>query len=287
MSAADRARIRVRRAALNDAVRGGDLAVAARAAARLRVHGVHLYDEELDVARRARRALGRAVHAARMRRIGESPRILREPIPIRRRRVRWRRVLAVSLASTVLVGALVLFLVSGLDLGGLSGDNAPPAPAGIAQVTEVSRGRSSADIPIVVVAEPQPTAAPSPTAAPAPTGQPRPPGPPGPIVASGGKIPLDLPGVLPGYVRMTVQVVDNGTSRPLEDVCVIYGTLACGPEEPKTNSMGFWALDVPVTSNPIPWDLRFESPGYRSQATRITTRAQDVFVVIRLERQAS
>jgi hypothetical protein len=283
VSATDRARIRVRRAALNDALRAGDLAVAARAASRLRIRGVHLYAEEQTVARRSRLALGRAVYRARLRHAGEPPRIIREPIPLHPRSPRWRRVVAAILVSGAVVGTLALILASGLGLGGSSGDNARPATSGLTQVTGQSRGRSSAELPIVVVPEPQP-AEPSATPAPETTGRPGPPGPAGPIVSTGGKVPLDLPGVLPGYVRMTVAVVDDTSGRPLEDVCVIYGTLACGPEEPKTNSIGLWALDVPVTSNPIPWDLRFEFPGYRARSERITTRAQDVYVEIRLRR---
>jgi hypothetical protein len=284
VSAADRARIRVRRAALNDALRAGDLAVAARAASRLRVRGVHLYGEEQTVARRSRLALGRAVYRARLRHAGEPPRIIREPIPLHPPSLRWRRILAAVLVSGTVVGTLALILVSGLGLGGSSGDNARPATSGLTQVTGISRGRSSAELPIVAVPEPQPSAVPTGTPTPEETGRPGPPGPAGPIVSTGGKVPLQLPGVLPGYVRMTVAVVDDSNDRPLEDVCVIYGTLACGPDEPKTNSIGVWALDVPVTSNPIPWDLRFSFPGYRAHSQQITTRAQDVYVEIRLRR---
>ncbi|HEY6959801.1 MAG TPA: hypothetical protein VI814_13335 [Candidatus Limnocylindria bacterium] len=289
-----------RRAALHSALRGGDALVAARAASRLRLDGFLLTADEFARARDARRALGLAIVKARMTKAGDEP--LRHDAAITETPRSNRRLIAAAALVAALLIALLLF-GNGRGLGPAGGGtpaaNDAPQQQPQAQLLTVSRGRTitlPADI-VAVEAPPTPaaTAIPTgaPTEAPAGSGQPGPTSGPGGTGAGGSgggsgggdgsgtgsgsgtglgtPTPTATPAIVPpGYSRLNVVVYDASTGRPLPDVCIIIGTLNCGPTQPHTDRNGRWSADVAATNNSTLWDLYFIKSGYVTQFRQIT-----------------
>ena len=180
-----------------------------------------------------------------------------------------------------------------------------------------ARGRTSATLPPLVftTAPPQPT--PEPAATPAPTaarsGAPAatsavgaipggapggvtggvPSGTPGGVVGGvvGGTgkatpspspsvnvLPLYPPTLLGGADRFLFRVIDSRTGAPLSNVCVIYGTLTCGPTDPHTNLLGYFWLDLtpPAATN---WSFRFNLAGYTAVTLTKTYRPRQGTVI--------
>lgn len=281
-----RERIRVRTAALDDAISAGDLRGASRAAARLRLRGVKLDEAQTQAGRTARREMGRALLAARWRASGEDkPRLV--PVHGARRAGPGisRRLLGAAAAVALLIGVLAIVLNLGGRLGGELGDRGGATPGGPPDrvfVGAESRGRTFGDVNYVAVREPIPSTAPSPviptatprparTSAPGGTGQP---GAPGPITGeqgSGGLLPFEIPPGT-GYVRYTVYVYDGNTHQLLASGCPVLGTFSCeSPNIWRQAGRGIWYADV-AKLNGISWAVSASAPGYQTAAQQ-TERA--------------
>ncbi|HYK99504.1 MAG TPA: hypothetical protein VEU77_14040 [Candidatus Acidoferrales bacterium] len=290
----DRLRFSGRRASLDAAMRDADVVVAARAASRLRVDGFPLTPDEFARARSMRRALGIALVKARMPARTVVPHA--PSAPTRRRTAPlWRLVAALAVLAIAL---LVLFFGNEEQVGGASPPRAVP-PQPVATILAISRGRTIS-LPLeVVVAEASPTPAPTATAAPSPdptggtattansgsgtsgTGGGGTSGNGNGTGSGGGAAPTPTPTptpaptatpVLPpaGFSRLNVIVYDVNTGRPLNDVCVVIGTLSCDPSAPHTDVNGRWSADVAASSASTRWDLNFIKAGYRNQPRQIT-----------------
>lgn len=297
----DLRRYAARRAALSSALRSGDALVAARAASRLRLDGFLLTSDEFARARDARRALGLAVVKARMAKPADVP-LRREPEVAESPRSHRRLIAAAAIAAAVLIA--LLFFGNGRGLGPAGGGtpaaNDAQQQRQQAQLVAVSRGRTIVLPADVVAVEASPTPAPTadatatapvaPTTSggnPAPTSGPGGSGNGGSGGGSGGgngggtgsgsgtgtstPVPTATPPVPPpGFSRLNVIVYDATTGRPLPDVCIIIGTLNCGPSAPHTDQSGRWSADVAASSNSTLWDLYFIKQGFNTQFRQIT-----------------
>jgi hypothetical protein len=72
---------------------------------------------------------------------------------------------------------------------------------------------------------------------------------------------LQPPALPSGVDRFLFEVLDSRSQRPLEDVCVIYGTLTCTNDDPHTNLLGLYWLDIPVRTSST-WAFTFAKSGY-------------------------
>jgi hypothetical protein len=68
-------------------------------------------------------------------------------------------------------------------------------------------------------------------------------------------LPLRPPPLAVGKDRFEFQVLDSQSLQPLNLVCVVYGSATCGPEDPHTNTLGYYWLDM--TPNSSVWNFRF------------------------------
>lgn len=83
-------------------------------------------------------------------------------------------------------------------------------------------------------------------------------------------LPLTAPPLAVGMDRFLFRVVDGRTRAALANVCVVYGTITCGPNDPHTNTLGYFWLDLVQGVAPT-WSFRFfKDPDYLS-ATVIKT----------------
>jgi hypothetical protein len=91
-------------------------------------------------------------------------------------------------------------------------------------------------------------------------------------------LPLYPPPLLGGADRFLFRVIDSRTGQPLANVCVIYGTLSCGPRDPHTNELGYFWLDLtpPAASN---WSFRFSLDRYVSVTVNKTYRPRQGTVI--------
>jgi len=165
------------RAVFRDAVLRDDALAAARAAARLRAHDPDLGARDLEAVRASRQMLGRAIRAARARRvIGSLPAsLMLQPVPAipprRSRRRPYAIAASIAVLAFVLAGLLARPAVDQTDDGG-GGAQATGVFDPAVIVAGQSRGRVVVAVASVAIAaeEPQATAAPesSASASPAP-----------------------------------------------------------------------------------------------------------------------
>ncbi len=302
-SDAETLRYAARRATLYAAIRDGDALAAARAAARLRIPGRTLAPFERARARDARRALGLALVKARLGTVAAPA----APVPLLARpdSPHWRR----RLAAVAVAAAVLVVLLFGGGTGLLPGGGSPEPPPAAEPVVvpmrlvTVSRGRTislAAEVVAEASPSPTPTPAPSPSASAEPTLVPSTaePGAGSGGSGSGGSgggagggsgrgtgvgvgtpaptptptpAPTATPPVPPlGYTRLNVIVYDWTTLRPLADVCVVIGTLSCGPDAPHTDLRGRWSADVAATPATTQWDMLFIKAGFITQSRRIS-----------------
>ena len=311
----DLARYAARRAMLHAALRSGDALAAARAGSRLRIDGFALTPDEFARARDVRRALGLAIVKARLPKSADAP-MRREAALAAARGTHRRLMAAATLAAAVLIA--LLFFGNGRGLGpaggGLPAANDAPERQPQAQLAAFSRGRTITMPADIVAVEASPTPAPTaeatPTAAPPGSGRPEAttgPGDTGTGGSGGGSgggdgsgsgsgsgtgvgtpssspAPTATPPVPPpGYSRLNVIVYDATSGRPLPGVCIIIGTLSCGPSQPHTDENGRWSADVAASSAKTLWDLYFFKTGYLTQFRQITlpggaTRTYAIFL---------
>jgi hypothetical protein len=77
-------------------------------------------------------------------------------------------------------------------------------------------------------------------------------------------LPLNPPPLAAGQDRFLFRVIDARAGLPLRGICVILGTLDCGPNDYQTNDNGYYWLDL----NPgmaTAWGFKFQSPSYFTQ----------------------
>ncbi len=60
------------------------------------------------------------------------------------------------------------------------------------------------------------------------------------------------------------------TKKPLEAVCVVIATEgSCQPASPRTDSNGYWWIDLPAN---IDWDFAWTKDGYEPVKKRLVSR---------------
>ena len=285
-------RLLARRVALGLALSRSDLKSAARAAGRIRLPDIGLSPHERNEARFARATLGRAIRDARVRSFrAPTVRPASNRIEIApRRRSRRRLAIAATLAAAL---ALVVLLSLGTPGGPLSGLRAAVAPGRsssqqVLDATKQSRGRTSSFT--------QPVAVGAPTGSPVPaaTEHARPEdndrgggggggGSAGTGTGGTGFVPappfLTIPTPTPTptvYTRFHGRVLDATTGAPVPGVCIVIGSLDCGPNKPHSDAGGYW--EATVTLQPY-WDFGWQKTGYQSFLERLYSFGrQDVLV---------
>lgn len=262
--------VAARHVALSQAIRARDPLAAARAASRLRIPGASLSARELETARRARAAVGRALVRARLtdpaeRRRAAAAYVARAQVIPRLLRRRAFPVWRALGAATIIAVLVVLFRPGGGYFGGGSTEEHKPAGVNV-PANATLRGRSVGQATAVVVASPRPTTTP-PVVVPGTTGSPAPIGGAGggaPVPGGGGGFGSPAPAgtpPLPGldYGRITVIVVDSQTQQPVSGVCVIMGSDRCNGT---TDAQGRWSGDIKLPAPRVPFDLHYSRSGY-------------------------
>ena len=291
------------RAVFRDAVLRDDALAAARAAARLRAHDPDLGARDLEAVRASRQMLGRAIRAARARRvIGSLPAsLMLQPVPAipprRSRRRPYAIAASIAVLAFVLAGLLARPAVDQTDDGG-GGAQATGVFDPAVIVAGQSRGRVVLAVASVAIAaeEPQATAAPesSASASPAPgsgvspaagsggsgggTGG-------GSGSGTGGGSPSPAPtasrspaptfaicfsSVPRGFARLCGLVVDARTGRGIAGACVSLGS--CTDQSARTDPNGRWAFPLPVGNGTLQWTFEFAKAGYRTSLFTQTSR---------------
>lgn len=83
-----------------------------------------------------------------------------------------------------------------------------------------------------------------------------------------------------GFERLKGTVTDASTGKPLRDACVVIATGgSCQPSSPRTDSAGFWWIDLPAG---IEWDFAWTKDGYQTEKRHILTRAGEEVIDIAL-----
>jgi hypothetical protein len=287
-------RLLARRVALGLALYRSDMKAAARAAGRIRLPELGVSAEEENAARYARATLGRAIRDARARALRAPiirPAFKREEI-IASKPSRRRLALFTTLAAAV--GLIIVILLLGQPGGPLSGVRAP-GTAGTASsqqildATNQSRGRTTSFTQQVAVGKP--TGTPAPAASNPANSFDRDDfhgGGGGGGSGSGGSgtggvgivpVPPAIPGPTPipsGYVRFHGRIFDAATGAPLPAVCVIIGSLDCGPDKPHSDADGYW--EATVTLQPY-WDFGWQKVGYAPRLERLYSFGQNDVLV--------
>jgi hypothetical protein len=87
--------------------------------------------------------------------------------------------------------------------------------------------------------------------------------------------------VADGFARVQGTVTDETTKKPLQDVCVVIATGgSCQPASPRTDSNGYWWIDLPAN---VDWDFIWTKDGYEPAQSRVTSRPGGVLIVIQLK----
>jgi hypothetical protein len=281
-------RLLARRVALGLALYRADMKAAARAAGRIRLPELGVSSEEENAARYARATLGRAIRDARARALRAPiirPALQREEI-VAAKPSRRRLALFTTLAAAV--GLIIVILLLGQPGGPLSGRHAPGSPGTAAsqqvlEATKESRGRTISFSQKVAVGKPTSTATPAPGFVDTDIGDFHGGGGGGGSGSGGsgtggvGVVPLPpvAPGPTPipsGYVRFHGRVFDAVTGAPMPGVCIIIGSLDCGPDKPHTDALGYW--EATVTMQPY-WDFGWQKLGYTPRLERLYSFGQN------------
>jgi hypothetical protein len=278
----DRDENAIHRAAFRDARRRGDPLAAARAAAQLRADSSDLDPRDLQVLRRSRLTIGRAIRDARSRRL--QPRGATMPPVPARRRMRFPFALAATIVlAAVVLTALYLQLPNEID-GGRAAPRAAVPSASALPTAALSRGRVVLAVRAVVPVLEQPQPQPAPTITPVATLDPNSDAfptdgqsvVPGTGTGSGpgfASCPAFVPG---GFARLCGQVVDASTGRPIADACVSLGP--CSSEGVHTDPNGRWAVLLPVGDGKLTWFLEFSKAGYAVSKYTQTSRSGRILI---------
>ena len=288
-------RLFARRVALGLALSRADLTAAARAAGRIRLPELGVSAEERTAAHNARATIGRAIRDARVRslRVPRPRPTVYAPEPLQHAPSRRRLAVVATVAAAL---ALVLVLLSlGTPGGPLSGLKAIGAPGTtssqqVLDSTSQSRGRTgSFQQPVAVGA---PTGTPGPSFVPQATMEPDETrhgggggggGGGGSGTAGTGFVPappfffIPTPTPTPAlYTRFHGRVLDATTGAPIPGVCIVIGSLDCGPDKPHSDAGGYW--EATVTLQPY-WDFQWQKVGYQTHLDRLYSFGrQDVAV---------
>ncbi len=271
--------------------------------------------------RDARGRLGRAIRAARRRRAlaqttGIAPSLaLSTPVvvaPRSRRRAALRAIAALAIMTLLLV--FILWPTTQEESGGgLPPTIAVPQPV---VVREILRGKSvtlaSTPAPVALIT-PLPQLSASPTPFVERPNEDRIGGTPGGVAGgtgsgtggsgtgSGGGVgsgtapgtpkPTPVPTQPPppaavpaGYGRLMIIVQDSLSGAVVPDVCLVVGSIDCGPTKPHTDGAGRWWVDVPLSQATTNFDVRFIHPGYTTDFRRfVLLKGQTVTYVVRLQ----
>jgi len=269
--------------------------------------------------RDARGQLGRAIRAARRRRLLGNGTVaatsaLVAPAAVVKQKPSRRPMAARARAALAIIALLVLLIAwpapqTDEDPGG----GLPAAPALVQR--QILRGKSLVLPPTLaplalITPLPQPIA--TPTERPerpenAGGGAPAPGGVPGGTGAgtggsgtgSGGgsgpgtglgtpkPIPTQPPppaAIPPGYGRLMIVTVDALSGAVVPEVCLIVGSVDCSPTKPHTDGAGRWWVDVPLSQPTTNFDVRFIHPGYTTDFRRfVLLKGQTVTYVVRLQ----
>jgi uncharacterized RDD family membrane protein YckC len=137
------------------------------------------------------------------------------------------------------------------------------------------------------VASTSPTVEPSATQArvrstPAGTAAPRPPT----FVSISASVPVSPPAAPrssptpePGLWRLEGYIVDEG-GKPIENVCVVIGPVACAQYSPKTDERGHYFVDIAAVGSQtllLAYDFYFEIPGRQTVWLRMTPQGSTTF----------
>ena len=281
-------RLFARRVALGLALSRADLTAAARAAGRIRLPELGLSADERNAARYTRATIGRAIRDARARNL-RAPIVRRayQPADAVAPRRRGRLAIAAALAVAAVVVVFILFLgTPGGPLTGIraSGNTSVSSSQQVLDATKESRGRTGKFSQPVAVGAPSGTPAPLGTPDPAPEredihGGRGGGGGGGGGSGTGGVGIVPLPPIVPPpsptpavYVRFHGRVVDAASGAGIAGVCVVIGSLNCGPDKPHTDAQGFWS--VVVTSQPY-WDFGWQVTNYKSVLERLYSYGRD------------
>ena len=173
-----------------------------------------------------------------------------------------------ALDPRVRIGAAavaVLLVVGGVLAVALGGSGGASKPTPIASPTV----EPSATPPRV-------RSTPSGTAAPRPTG----------FVGIGASIPVNPPAAPrssptpePGLWRLEGYIVDE-SAKPIENVCVVIGPVACAQYSPHTDERGHYFVDIAAAGSQtvlLAYDFYFEIPGRETVWLRMTPSGSSTF----------
>jgi hypothetical protein len=139
----------------------------------------------------------------------------------------------------------------------------------------------------VAAPSPSPTVEPSATQArvrstPSGTAAPRPPT----FVSISASVPVSPPAAPrssptpePGLWRLEGYMVDEG-GKPIENVCVVIGPVACAQYSPKTDERGHYFVDIAAVGSQtllLAYDFYFEIPGRQTVWLRMTPQGSTTF----------
>lgn len=84
-----------------------------------------------------------------------------------------------------------------------------------------------------------------------------------------------------GFARFRGTVTDAATGRPLQDVCIVIATGgSCQPNSIRTDSAGFWWIDLPVN---VEWDFAWTKDGYAPLKKHLTSTPGEDLVDVALQ----
>jgi hypothetical protein len=229
---------------LRAALRSGDVSVAARAAARARLETFGIDPDEARYASAARRRFGRALREARARRNAVEGRTLLTSAPPERAR------------SRRFAPAIAIVALTGLFLSDTAAHIAPP-PATTRDTPGCARAMQA---PLRAHEDEDPPMAPPPEYY----------GPAFVDLDGGGVAPIADPyrtgPIAAGFVRLVGRVVDDATSLPVEDACVVY-RYGIVRFRAGTDAAGIFITDLPAGTLPV--DLRFEHADHTPVLVRL------------------
>jgi hypothetical protein len=91
--------------------------------------------------------------------------------------------------------------------------------------------------------------------------------------------PRSSPTPEPGLWRLEGYMVDE-SGKPIENVCVVIGPVACQQFSPKTDERGHYFVDIAAVGSqtvPLNYDFYFEIPGRQTVWLRMTPTSSTTF----------
>lgn len=91
--------------------------------------------------------------------------------------------------------------------------------------------------------------------------------------------PRSSPTPEPGLWRLEGYIVDE-SGKPIENVCVVIGPVACAQYSPHTDERGHYFVDIAAAGSqtvPLAYDFYFEIPGRQTVWLRMTPTSSTTF----------